>query len=100
MTVTASRAIRVATAETPLSVQRLNTEEIKTYPGGNFDISKVVQSLPGVGGAAPAARPASATTSSSGAGPPTKTCTTSTELRCRLSTTLPPRAALAARPAS
>ncbi|TGE22403.1 TonB-dependent receptor [Hymenobacter aquaticus] len=50
VTVTASRAIRVATAETPLSVQRLNTEEIKTYPGGNFDISKVVQSLPGVGG--------------------------------------------------
>jgi hypothetical protein len=50
VTVTASRAIRVATAETPLSVQRLNTEEIKTFPGGNFDISKVVQSLPGVGG--------------------------------------------------
>ncbi|MCC2546592.1 TonB-dependent receptor [Hymenobacter sp. BT175] len=48
--VTASRAIRVATAETPLSVQRLNVEEIKSNPGGNFDISKVVQSLPGVGG--------------------------------------------------
>ncbi|WBO85508.1 TonB-dependent receptor [Hymenobacter yonginensis] len=48
--VTASRAIRVATAETPLSVQRLNVEEIKSNPGGNFDISKVVQVLPGVGG--------------------------------------------------
>ncbi|MBC7446470.1 MAG: TonB-dependent receptor [Hymenobacteraceae bacterium] len=48
--VTASRAIRVATAETPLSVQRLSVEEIKSNPGGNFDISKVVQSLPGVGG--------------------------------------------------
>ena len=50
VTVTANRAIRVATAETPLSVQRLTTEEIKTNPGGNFDISRVVQSLPGVGG--------------------------------------------------
>jgi len=50
VTVTASRAIRVATAETPLSVQRLTTEEIKSNPGGNFDISKVVQSLPGVAG--------------------------------------------------
>ena len=48
--VTASRAIRVATAETPLSVQRLSVEEIRSNPGGNFDISKVVQSLPGVGG--------------------------------------------------
>ncbi|MGS0014423.1 TonB-dependent receptor plug domain-containing protein, partial [Escherichia coli] len=36
--------------ETPLSVQRLTTEEIKSNPGGNFDISKVIQTLPGVGG--------------------------------------------------
>lgn len=36
---------------TPLSVQRLTTEEIKSNPGGNYDVSKVVQSLPGVGGA-------------------------------------------------
>lgn len=35
---------------TPLSVQRLTTEEIKSNPGGNYDVSKVVQSLPGVGG--------------------------------------------------
>ncbi|MBT2558373.1 TonB-dependent receptor [Hymenobacter sp. ISL-91] len=48
--VVASRAIRVATAETPLSVQRLSAQEIKSNPGGNFDISKVVQVLPGVGG--------------------------------------------------
>ncbi|RSK47165.1 TonB-dependent receptor [Hymenobacter rigui] len=48
--VVANRATRVATAETPLSVQRINTEEIKSNPGGNFDISKVVQTLPGVGG--------------------------------------------------
>ncbi|RYG17341.1 MAG: TonB-dependent receptor, partial [Chitinophagaceae bacterium] len=34
---------------TPLSVQQLTTEEIKSNPGGNFDVSKVVQTLPGVG---------------------------------------------------
>ncbi|WP_215224942.1 TonB-dependent receptor [Echinicola shivajiensis] len=36
--------------ETPLSVQRLSLEEIATYPGGNNDIAKVVQALPGVSG--------------------------------------------------
>ena len=35
---------------TPLSLQSLSPEEIKTYPGGNNDIAKVVQSLPGVSG--------------------------------------------------
>ena len=35
---------------TPNSIQRLTTEEIKTNPGGNFDISRVIQTLPGVGG--------------------------------------------------
>lgn len=34
----------------PISIQSLNTEEIKSYPGGNNDIAKVVQSLPGVSG--------------------------------------------------
>jgi len=34
---------------TPLSVQRLTTQEIKSSPGGNFDVSKVIQTLPGVG---------------------------------------------------
>ncbi len=38
-------------AETPLSLQRLSAEEIATYPGGNNDVAKVVQSLPGVSGA-------------------------------------------------
>jgi hypothetical protein len=33
---------------TPLSVRRLNTNEIERYPGGNRDISRVIQSLPGV----------------------------------------------------
>lgn len=41
---------KAASLETPLSVQRLTAEEIKRNPGGNFDISKVIQSLPGVGG--------------------------------------------------
>ncbi len=44
------RTVRAATLETPLSVQRLTTEEIRSNPGGNFDISKVIQTLPGVGG--------------------------------------------------
>jgi len=44
------RTARAATLETPMSVQRLTTEEIKSNPGGNFDISKVIQTLPGVGG--------------------------------------------------
>lgn len=39
-------------SETPLSVQNLSAEEIKNNPGGNFDISKVVQVLPGVGSTA------------------------------------------------
>ena len=36
--------------ETPLSIQQLSSEEIATYPGGNNDIARVVQSLPGVSG--------------------------------------------------
>ncbi len=44
------RTARAATLETPLSVQRLTAEELKSNPGGNFDISKVIQTLPGVGG--------------------------------------------------
>ena len=38
------------TEETPLSIQRLSPEEIATFPGGNNDIAKVVQALPGVSG--------------------------------------------------
>lgn len=36
--------------ETLLSIQKLSREEIATYPGGNNDITKVAQSLPGVSG--------------------------------------------------
>ncbi len=47
-----NKSARAASLETPLSVQRLTTEEIKSNPGGNFDISRVIQALPGVGGTA------------------------------------------------
>ena len=47
-----TKTVRAATLETPLSVQRLTSEEINTSPGGNFDISKIIQTLPGVTGSA------------------------------------------------
>ena len=50
--VSVNRSVRIASAETPLSIQNLSVEEIKSNPGGNFDISRVVQALPGVGGVA------------------------------------------------
>lgn len=51
ITITGRRAsVKATTLESPLSIQRLTTEEIKANPGGNFDISKVIQTLPGVGG--------------------------------------------------
>ncbi|MCE1201952.1 MAG: TonB-dependent receptor [Bacteroidia bacterium] len=37
------------TEESPLSLQRLTVSEIETSPGSNRDISRVIQSLPGVG---------------------------------------------------
>lgn len=48
--VTANRRQTAAVADliSPNSVQSLSTEEIRSNPGGNFDISKVVQVLPGV----------------------------------------------------
>ena len=36
------------TAESPVSVKKLGINEIQRNPGGNQDISKVIQSLPGV----------------------------------------------------
>lgn len=44
------RSASAADMITPLSVQALTTEEIKSNPGGNFDISRVIQALPGVAG--------------------------------------------------
>ena len=52
VTNTGRKTAKAASLETPLSVQRLTTEEIKRNPGSNFDISRVIQSLPGVGGTA------------------------------------------------
>ena len=37
------------TEESPLSLQKLGLSEIETSPGSNRDISRVIQSLPGVG---------------------------------------------------
>lgn len=34
--------------ETPLSTQKLSATELETYPGGNNDVVRVAQSLPGV----------------------------------------------------
>lgn len=40
------------TSQNMISVRSLGVEQIRSNPGGNFDISKVVQSLPGVSGSA------------------------------------------------
>ena len=37
-------------AATPLSIQTMSAQEIKSNPGGNFDVSRVIQAFPGVGG--------------------------------------------------
>ncbi len=50
VSVSLNRSASAASLVTPLSVQRMTTEEIKSNPGGNFDISRVIQSLPGVSG--------------------------------------------------
>jgi hypothetical protein len=53
VTVSSGRKTAIAASlETPLSVQKLTTEEIRSNPGGNFDVSRVIQALPGVGGTA------------------------------------------------
>lgn len=41
---------------TPMSTQKLTSTEIKSNPGGNFDVSKVIQVLPGVSGGSQANR--------------------------------------------
>lgn len=52
--VTSGKSVRAADMLTPLSTQRLTSEEIQVNPGGNFDVSKVIQVLPGVvGGTTP-----------------------------------------------
>lgn len=66
------RTAKAATLESPLSVQRLTLEEIRSNPGGNFDISKAIQALPGVGGGAEGV--VSVMISLSAAGLPMKMC--------------------------
>ncbi len=51
-----NKSARAADMVTPMSTQRLSTEEIKSNPGGNFDVSRVIQVLPGVSGGAAANR--------------------------------------------
>lgn len=45
-----SKTVRAADMTTPMATQKLTSEEIKVNPGGNFDVSKVIQVLPGVAG--------------------------------------------------
>lgn len=51
-----NKSVRATDMITPLSTQKLTAEEIKVNPGGNFDVSKVIQALPGVGGGTSANR--------------------------------------------
>ncbi|MGN6541910.1 MAG: carboxypeptidase-like regulatory domain-containing protein, partial [Ginsengibacter sp.] len=51
-----NKSARAADMITPMSTQKLTSEEIKSNPGGNFDVSKVIQVLPGVAGGAQANR--------------------------------------------
>ncbi len=52
VTINAAKSVRATDMVTPLSTQKLTAEEIKVNPGGNFDVSKVIQVLPGVAGGA------------------------------------------------
>ena len=51
-----NRSAAAADMITPMSTQKITTEEIKSNPGGNFDVSRVIQVLPGVGGGTQANR--------------------------------------------
>lgn len=48
--ISVNRSVKATDMTTPLATQRLSAEEIKVNPGGNFDVSKVIQVLPGVAG--------------------------------------------------
>lgn len=48
--ISTTRSVKATDMTTPLATQRLSAEEIKINPGGNFDVSKVIQALPGVAG--------------------------------------------------
>ncbi|KMQ71906.1 TonB-dependent receptor [Chryseobacterium koreense] len=50
LVINAGKSVRATDMVTPLATQKLTAEEIKVNPGGNFDVSKVIQVLPGVAG--------------------------------------------------
>lgn len=54
--VSLKKSARATDMITPLATQKLGYEEIKVNPGGNFDVSKVIQVLPGVAGGTTANR--------------------------------------------
>ena len=54
--VSTAKSARATDMTTPLSTQKLTADEIKVNPGGNFDVSKVIQVLPGVAGGTTANR--------------------------------------------
>ncbi|MEO8416596.1 MAG: TonB-dependent receptor [Ginsengibacter sp.] len=56
ITIDKNKSARAADMITPMSTQKLTSEEIRSNPGGNFDVSKVIQVLPGVSGGAQANR--------------------------------------------
>lgn len=54
--VSLKKSVKATDMVTPLATQKLSYEEIKVNPGGNFDVSKVIQVLPGVAGGTSANR--------------------------------------------
>lgn len=56
LVISAGKSVHATDMITPLATQRLTYEEIKVNPGGNFDVSKVIQVLPGVAGGTTANR--------------------------------------------
>ena len=54
--VSLAKSARATDMTTPLATQKLTAEEIRVNPGGNFDVSKVIQVLPGVAGGTTANR--------------------------------------------
>ncbi len=56
LVINTAKSVKATDMVTPLATQKLTSEEIKANPGGNFDVSKVIQVLPGVAGGTTANR--------------------------------------------
>lgn len=56
LVISTAKSVKATDMVTPLATQKLTSEEIKANPGGNFDVSKVIQVLPGVAGGTTANR--------------------------------------------